>query len=238
MKTKKILCFICLVFFIVTVAFIILETNGAEESIVYEYEAVVNTPSGKSILGSYTIQVLPKSGKVIEIKDYNLVLVDGPANIQNIKTYTYNPQFQLIQYEEVEKYNTEDKYAKSAFINYDLERGQVCINFSETSSENNTILLDNALPYTINSSYILSLLLGCTPNNNISWSCYEGKGFIDNYSCHINELINSTHDQSNYKTIQQTGLFETTYYFNQNGVLVSIEQKMDETYTVIFTLKD
>lgn len=200
------------------------------------YEVTASTASEDSVLGTYVIKFTPKDRTIIEEKSYTLYIQNGVSDIYNTKKYTYDQRYQLIHYSESERYNSKEKYARVASINYDSE--SIVVSFSENSSNPKTLILNNSMPYSINSSFVLSLVLGYRPDMSASWSCYEGEGFEDHYEYLGCELIdNALLGETECRIIRQNGLFSTTYWINSDGIIVKIEQQMDANYTVSFNLK-
>lgn len=218
------------------------KTQSNPQEIIFVYDVVATTTSNKYRLGNYKIRYLPKENLVIEIKDYTIPIQtpnsSANVNVINTKTYHYSQDAKLEQYNEIETLDSRKKFEKNVSIDYDLPSGQIIVHFSENLSPTETFTLEDNLPYTINSSFVLSMGLRENPSFDSSWLCYEGQGYIDSYEYLGVESItaeNSTNVMC--KKIQQTGMFISTYWINGNGQLMRIEQQMAEDYTVSFILK-
>lgn len=202
-----------------------------------EYK-VTAISSGEEIeLGKYTISYSAEANTITESKLYNIELSGENVEVENIKQYTYNGT-KLINYCESEKCNGELNFSKSISVDYQSDSDEILVEIIENGSEPNVFsLADKALPYTVNSSYILSLTKTGTDSIEEAWSCYEGKGYTDNYEFSGTENIgNSLLGNVDCNKITQHGLFDTAYYICEDGIIPRIEQKMDENYTVTFEL--
>lgn len=233
MQLKKTLLSIIVILLFLIIIFLFL--NGRTVNRRLTYDAVASTSSGDQLLGDYTIEFNKENLQVIETKDYIVPIQGDVANICNTKIYTYDEQFRLTHYDEVEKYDGEEKYTKSASIDYS---DKINVALSENSLQGDVISLNNDMPYTMNSSFPLSYLLGHTPDVKTALSFYEGKGFITNFEYLHNEALHTDAlDTQECSVFLHSGLFATTYWINSSGIIFKIQQEMDENYTVTFTLK-
>ena len=161
------------------------KTQSNPQEIIFVYDVVATTTSNKYRIGNYKIRYLPKENLVIEIKDYTIPIQtpnsSANVNVINTKTYHYSQDAKLEQYNEIETLDSRKKFEKNVSIDYDLPSGQIIVHFSENLSPTETFTLEDNLPYTINSSFVLSMGLRENPSFDSSWLCYEGQGYIDSY---------------------------------------------------------
>lgn len=239
---KRSICVIFAVIILGTVVFSVFgEQNEKTDKILLQelvYTATSISDGEKKDLGSYNIAYDFENKVLFETKNYDILIGDERANVYNQKAYYFSEEERLIQYIESEKYNGVEKYKKTYSISYNDTDHTIVIDRNDSFPE---ITIPDALPYTVNSSYILEL--GLKKDFSFDelqkrWSCYEGLGAIDEYTL-LEEDATKADDIINENPcirIEQKGLFDTIFWLNSDGYIVRIEQKMDDNYSVIFEL--
>ena len=78
---------------------------------------------------------------------------------------------------------------------------------------------------------------GIEVGENPFWFCYDISGFVDRYEyLGMESITASSGEKIECRKIKHIGIFDTTYWLNENNQIVRIEQIMDKNYMLIFNL--
>lgn len=204
----------------------------------YSVQAVeqhVNTP-----LGDYSLSYdsTDNGYTVVEIKKYAVELPGGFSDVVNTKQHSYGSDGILNNFSVDEKINGNSTYEADYVINRDNPQATL---LEGTSGENHiqAKFPNNNIGLSSGSSDIFIRTMKHQPAMGEIWFSYDISGNIDTYECLAEEWV-TTPATGNVlcKKINQSGLFETNYWISNNGLMVKIEQIMDENYSVIMTLTE
>ena len=192
-----------------------------------------------SHLGKYHLSFLNDGDTyyITETKDYLTEMADGTNQILNTKQYTYDFNKQLVGYLLDEKRGEETTYYASYLISEKDENVRV-LESDVNGHHNEKFFPNNDIRISSGSSDIFIKTFGDLPDPGEIWFSYDLSGYLDVFECISIEDINSeVLGNIICKKIYQNGMFDTYYWIAENGLIIRIEQIMDDDYSVIIELE-
>lgn len=244
MKNKKLIYFlsvsIILCFSVILIYTYIKDLSTTLPSRKMHYAVTQISLNKESNLGSYEINFNPENNKIVEIKNYSIKRFEEAESIYNKKEYYYDDNNQIVSLSELEKYNGEEKYKKQITVKRSLYSKEITITIDDNlvNSIKSTTLPKSDFPVSINNSYVLISALKGEFNRKVdTWSCYDISGSIDQYQFLGNEKINSqVLGNAECIKINVLNSFDTTYWINESGIILQVEQKTNNDYTLVYKL--